>query len=123
MGIAAPTQSTVRNYVNGKWQASTAAEHRDIINHATNEVIGQVPLSSAAEVDAAVQAAARAFPEWRRTPPEDLTQYLFKLKNLLEDHFDELARTIILKNGKTLDAAKGAQRRAITNVEVACGIP
>ncbi|HKT70097.1 MAG TPA: aldehyde dehydrogenase family protein, partial [Terriglobales bacterium] len=123
MSIAAPTQTTVRNYVNGKWQASTAAEHRDIINPATNEVIGQVPLSSAAEVDAAVQAAARAFPEWRRTPPEDRIQYLFKLKNLLEEHFDELARTITLENGKTLGEAKGELRRAIENVEVACGIP
>ncbi len=123
MSVAAPTQTTVRNYVNGKWQVSTAAEHRDVINPATNEVLGQVPLSSAAEVDAAVQAAARAFPEWRRTPPEDRIQYLFKLKNLLEEHFEELARAITLENGKTLGEAKGELRRAIENVEVACGIP
>ncbi|HKC71511.1 MAG TPA: CoA-acylating methylmalonate-semialdehyde dehydrogenase, partial [Terriglobales bacterium] len=117
------TQTTVRNYFNGKWQTSAATEHREIINPATNEVLGQVPLSSAAEVDAAVQAAARAFPEWRRTPPEDRIQYLFKLKNLLEEHFEELARTITLENGKTLGEAKGELRRAIENVEVACGIP
>jgi malonate-semialdehyde dehydrogenase (acetylating) / methylmalonate-semialdehyde dehydrogenase len=123
MSIAAPTQTTVRNYVNGKWQASTAAEHREIINPATNEVLGQVPLSGAAEVDAAVQAAGRAFPEWRRTPPEDRIQYLLKLKNLLEEHFEELARTITLENGKTLGEAKGELRRAVENVEVACGIP
>src|SRR5690242_8549666 len=123
MSIAAPTQTTVRNYVNGKWQASTAAEHREIINPATNEVLGQVPLSGAAEVDAAVQAAGRAFPEWRRTPPEDRIQYLFKLKNLLEEHLEELARIITLENGKTLGEAKGELRRAIENVEVACGIP
>jgi malonate-semialdehyde dehydrogenase (acetylating)/methylmalonate-semialdehyde dehydrogenase len=123
MSIAAPTQTTVRNYVNGKWQTSAATEHREIINPATNEILGQVPLSGAAEVDAAVQAAARAFPEWRRTPPEDRIQYLFKLKNLLEEHFEELARTITLENGKTLGEAKGELRRAIENVEVACGIP
>ncbi|HKW26503.1 MAG TPA: CoA-acylating methylmalonate-semialdehyde dehydrogenase [Terriglobales bacterium] len=123
MSIAAPTQTTVRNYFNGKWHDSAATEHREIINPATNEVLGQVPLSGAAEVDAAVQAAARAFPEWRRTPPEDRIQYLFKLKNLLEEHFEELARTITLENGKTLGEAKGELRRAIENVEVACGIP
>src|SRR5438105_1516142 len=123
MSIAAPTQTTVRNYIDGKWHASASSEHRDIINPATNEVLGQVPLSTAAEVDAAVQAAARAFPEWRRTPSEDRIQYLFKLKNLLEENFDELARTITLENGKTVGEAKGELRRAIENVEVACGIP
>ncbi len=79
MGIAAPTQTTVRNYINGEWRASEATERRDVINPATNEVVGQVPLSTAAEVDAAVQAAARAFPEWRRTPPRGRIPYLFKL--------------------------------------------
>src|SRR5579864_1087100 len=123
MSIAAPTQTTVRNYINGQWQASTSTEHRDVINPANNEVLGQVPLSTAAEVDAAVEAAARAFPEWRRTPPEDRIQYLFKLKNLLEEHVDDLARTITLENGKTVGEAKGELRRAIENVEVACGIP
>jgi malonate-semialdehyde dehydrogenase (acetylating) / methylmalonate-semialdehyde dehydrogenase len=123
MSIAAPTQTTVRNYINGQWQASMSTEHRDVINPANNEVLGQVPLSTAAEVDAAVQAAARAFPEWRRTPPEDRIQYLFKLKNLLEEHVDDLARTITLENGKTVGEAKGELRRAIENVEVACGIP
>jgi malonate-semialdehyde dehydrogenase (acetylating) / methylmalonate-semialdehyde dehydrogenase len=123
MSIAAPTQTTVRNYINGQWQPAASAEHREIINPATNEVLGQVPLSSAAEVDAAVRAAAAAFPEWRRTPAEDRIQYLFKLKNLLEENLEELARTITLENGKTVGEAKGELRRAIENVEVACGIP
>src|SRR5690348_9265468 len=123
MSIAAPTQTTVRNYIKGQWQPAASAEHREIINPATNEVLGQVPLSSAAEVDAAVRAAAAAFPEWRRTPAEDRIQYLFKLKNLLEENLEELARTITLENGKTVGEAKGELRRAIENVEVACGIP
>src|SRR5690348_18433302 len=123
MSIAAPTQTTVRNYVNGKWQASTATEHRDIINPATNEVLGQVPLSGAAEVDAAVQAASSAFPEWRRTPPEDRIQYLFKLKQLLETHLEELAQICTKENGKTIGESRGELRRAIENVEVACGVP
>ena len=123
MSIAAATQTAVRNYINGEWRASSSSEHREVVNPATHEVLGQVPFSTAGDVDAAVQAAARAFPEWRRTPPEDRIQYLFKLKNLLEEHFEDLARTITLENGKTLGEAKGELRRAIENVEVACGIP
>ena len=64
-----------------------------------------------------------AFPAWRRTPPEERIQYLFKLKQLLEDHVEELARLITTENGKTLTEARAELRRAIENVEVACGIP
>jgi malonate-semialdehyde dehydrogenase (acetylating) / methylmalonate-semialdehyde dehydrogenase len=68
-------------------------------------------------------AAAAAYPEWRRTPPEDRIQPLFKLKQLLEEHIDELSRIITQENGKTFTEAKAEWRRAIENVEVACGIP
>jgi malonate-semialdehyde dehydrogenase (acetylating)/methylmalonate-semialdehyde dehydrogenase len=74
-------------------------------------------------VNAAVEAAAAAFPEWRRTPPEDRIQPLFKLKVLLEEHIDELSRMITQENGKTFTESKAEWRRAIENVEVACGIP
>ena len=70
-----------------------------------------------------MQAAAAAFPAWRRTPPGERIQCLFKLKFLLEDHIDEIARLITLENGKTLAEAKAEIRRGIENVEVACGIP
>ncbi len=80
-------------------------------------------MADAAEVNAAVEAAAAAFPEWRRTPPEDRIQPLFKLKMLLEEHIDDIARIITMENGKTFTEAKAEMRRAIENVEVACGIP
>ena len=86
-------------------------------------MLGRVPLSPAAEVDAAVQAAAKAFPDWRRTPVTDRVQFLFKLKALLQQHFEELARTITMECGKTLGEARGEVQRAIENVEVACGAP
>jgi len=95
----------------------------DVINPATGEVIARTPLSSAAEVGHAVKAAADAYPAWRRTPPEDRIQYLFKLKALLEEHIDELGRIITQENGKTFAEGKAELRRAIENVEVACGIP
>ncbi len=119
-----PTQTiTVRNYVSGRWLAPDSSPYQEVINPATGEAIAHVPLSTAADVAAAIEGAAAAFPAWRRTPPEDRIQYLFKLKQLLEEHLDELARIITTENGKTLAEAKGELRRAIENVEVACGIP
>ena len=123
MTVAAPTLTKVPNYINGRWAESRAGEWIDVTNPATGETIAQTPLSDAAEVDAAVAAAAAAFPEWRRTPPEDRIQPLFRLKQLLEDHVDELSRIITQENGKTFTEAKAEFRRAIENVEVACGTP
>ncbi|ARV57763.1 methylmalonate-semialdehyde dehydrogenase (CoA acylating) [Nostocales cyanobacterium HT-58-2] len=111
------------NYINGQWCTSTATEYLDVINPATTEILAQVPLSPASEVNQATEAAAEAFANWRRTPPPERVQYLFKLKNLLEENLEDLARTITLECGKTLAESKGEMRRAIENVEVACGIP
>jgi len=123
MSVATPTLIKIPNYVNGRWRQATPTEWLDVSNPATGEPIAQVPISTATEVAAAVDAAAAAYPDWRRTPPEDRIQPLFKLKQLLEEHIDELARIITQENGKTLSEAKGELRRAIENVEVACGIP
>ena len=113
----------LQNYVNGGWRPSAAAEYVEVINPATAEVLTRTPLSTDADVDGAVQTAAAAFPAWRRTPPGERIQYLFKLKNLLEEHIDELAKLITQENGKTFGEAKAELRRGIENVEVACGIP
>lgn len=113
----------LQNYINGQWCAAQASEFLEVINPATVEVLGNVPLSSAAEVEQAAQAAAQAFVGWRRTPAGDRVQYLFKLKTLLEEHLEDLARTITMECGKTLAESKGEMQRAIENVEVACGIP
>lgn len=113
----------ISNYVNGSWINSKSNEFADVINPATGEVLAHTPLSTNAEVDAAARAAAAALPAWRQTPAQDRIQYLFKLKSLLENNIEEIGRTITLECGKTLDEAKGEMRRAIENVEVACGIP
>ena len=111
------------NYIAGEWRPSSAAEYLDVVNPATVEVLGRVPLSPAAEVDQAARAASAAFHGWRRIPASERAQYLFKLKGLLEEHFEDLSRTITEECGKTLDEARGEMRRSIENVEVACGIP
>src|SRR5277367_4071570 len=124
MSSAVTTQVTeLQNYINGEWRRPSSTEFFDVTNPATTELLARTPMSSPADVDAAVQAAADAFPAWRRTPPGERVQYLFKLKNLLEEHIDELSRLITLENGKTFGEAKAELRRGIENVEVACGIP
>src|SRR5213595_689174 len=121
--VAAPPLTKVPNFIDGEWRASSASEWQDVVNPANGEVLARVPLSDAAEVNRAIEAAAAAYPAWRRTPPEDRIQPLFKLKQLLESHIDDLARFITEENGKTFAEAKAELRRAIENVEVACGIP
>lgn len=111
------------NYVDGGWRRSSAGTYLDVTNPATAQTLAQVPLSPAAEVDQAAQAAARAFKDWRRMPAVDRVQFLFKLKALLEESTDEIARLITNECGKTYLESRGEMQRAIENVEVACGIP
>jgi malonate-semialdehyde dehydrogenase (acetylating)/methylmalonate-semialdehyde dehydrogenase len=115
--------TTILNYTGGSWVASTSPKTLDIVNPGTAKTIGKVPLSTKEEVDFVVKGADSAFRDWKKVPPTERIQYLFRLKQLLEVHFDDLARTITLENGKTLKEAQGEMRRAIENVEVACGIP
>src|SRR5580700_7361508 len=118
MSSATTTQAIdLQNYVGGGWHRSAATEYVDVANPATAEVLAHTPLSTVSEVNAAVQAAADAFPAWRRTPPGE------RVQNLLEEHIDEIARLITRENGKTFAEAKAEMRRGIENVEVACGIP
>jgi malonate-semialdehyde dehydrogenase (acetylating) / methylmalonate-semialdehyde dehydrogenase len=123
MSGATAIRSKVSNYVDGGWVESKSVEWKDVVNPATAEAIAQTPMTPSADVAAAVEAASAAFQAWRRTPPEDRIQPLFKLKQLLEEHVDELGRIITLENGKTFAEGKAELRRAIENVEVACGIP
>jgi malonate-semialdehyde dehydrogenase (acetylating)/methylmalonate-semialdehyde dehydrogenase len=113
----------LRNYIAGEWRESNSQDALDVFNPATGEVIGRVPLSTSSEVGEAVAAAAESFDEWRETPPTVRVQYLFRLKELMEASFEDLSRTIVQEEGKTLDEARGEVRRTIENVEVAAGIP
>jgi malonate-semialdehyde dehydrogenase (acetylating)/methylmalonate-semialdehyde dehydrogenase len=115
--------TTLRNYIGGEWVAAHSAETLELTNPATGEPLGRVPLSGAHDVDQAVAAAQTAFLTWRQVPPVVRARYLFKLKALLEQHFDDIATTVTREHGKTLDEARGSVRRGIENVEHACGIP
>ncbi|MEJ2665594.1 MAG: CoA-acylating methylmalonate-semialdehyde dehydrogenase [Deinococcales bacterium] len=111
------------NFVGGAWRRSTAGTLQDVVNPATGEAIARVPLSAAAEVDAVVSASQEAFLAWREVPVVERVQPMFRLKALLEEHLDELARTVTLECGKTFEESRGELRRGIENVEVACGMP
>src|SRR5579859_3643606 len=94
-----------------------------VFNPATGEVIDQVPMSTAEDVDAAVQAAVRAYRSWSRTPVMERVRLMFRFKAVLEEHFEELAALVTRHHGKTLDEARGEVRRGIEVVDFACGAP
>ncbi len=117
------TVRTVKNYIAGEWVDSTGSEKIDVINPATGRVIAQTPLGTPLDVDRAVESAKKAFKTWRDTPVIDRVQVLFRLKMLLEENLDNMARLCTLENGKTLAESKGDMRRGIQMVETACGMP
>jgi malonate-semialdehyde dehydrogenase (acetylating)/methylmalonate-semialdehyde dehydrogenase len=116
-------QDTLKNYIAGRWESAVATSNIPVHNPATGDVIAAAPLSGAADVEKAVRAAATALQSWRRTPPGDRIQPLFRLKALLDAQFSDVARLITQECGKTLAEAEGELRRGIENIEVSCGIP
>ncbi|TAN33677.1 CoA-acylating methylmalonate-semialdehyde dehydrogenase [bacterium] len=110
------------NLIGGRW-VGTEAEGLPVYNPATGEVIDEVPLSGAAEVQAAVQAAVEAFETWSRTSLLERVRLMFAYKGRLEAHFEELAAIVTRHHGKTLDEARGEVRRGIEVVDFACGAP
>ena len=111
------------NFIGGSYLAPSASETLPVFNPATGEILSRIPLSGAEDVGRAVASAKEALRDWRETPPTDRVQPLFRLKALLERDFEELSRCVTTECGKTLAESRGELRRAIENVEVACGIP
>ncbi len=113
----------LRNYIDGKWEDATGAAWKRVENPSTGELIAEVPLSGKPEADRAVAAARRAFPEWSATPVSRRTAVLYRFLGLLREREDSLARTIVRECGKSMADALAETKRAIENVEVACGMP
>jgi malonate-semialdehyde dehydrogenase (acetylating)/methylmalonate-semialdehyde dehydrogenase len=112
----------LRNYIDGEW-VDSKGEPNDVTNPATGKLIAQVPVSTEDELEKAVNAAKGAFYDWRRTPPLARARCFFRLKELLEENFEELSRIQTMEHGKTIDESRGETRRGIEMVEVAAGIP
>jgi malonate-semialdehyde dehydrogenase (acetylating) / methylmalonate-semialdehyde dehydrogenase len=113
----------LQNYIDGSWQTSAAGETLKVMNPASAQVLVEVPLSPAEEVNKAADAAGKAFIGWRRTPVGDRIVPMFKLRELLVANREDLAQTITDECGKTLAESRGEMQRAIENVETACGMP
>jgi len=109
--------------IGGEWTAVSGVPTAPVHNPSIGTVIAETPLCGADVVDQAVQAAAAAFPAWMETPPVERARILFRLKVLLEDHFEELATSVTTEHGKTLAEARGDVRRGLENIEYACGAP
>lgn len=115
-------KATLANFIDDQWTIPSTPE-LDVVNPATGDVLAQVPLSDVAVVDEAVAAAQQALKSWGATPVVERIGYLFRLRELLLEAWEPLARTITEECGKTLAEAKGELQRGLENIEVACGAP
>jgi len=114
---------TIKNYIGGEWVESKSKKILDVVNPATQKMLAKVPVSTREEIDEAVEVARETFQMWRNTTPVARVRYLFRLKELMEEHFEELSRIQTMEHGKTIDESRGETRRGIEMVEVATGIP
>ena len=113
----------VEHFINGKKVSGKGDRHQDVFNPATGEVSGQVALASRATVEEAISAAEAAFPSWRNTTPAKRAQIMFRYKQLLEEHAEEINLLLTLEHGKVLADAHGEFLRAVEVVEFMCGAP
>ncbi|CAA9239456.1 MAG: Malonate-semialdehyde dehydrogenase [inositol] [uncultured Chthoniobacterales bacterium] len=110
-------------FVAGEWIDIHDVETSRVHNPSVGDVIAEAPMCTAEHVNAAVEAAAAAFPDWWETPPVERARILFRFKMLLEENFEEIVRCITREHGKTLVESRGDLRRGIEMVEFSCGIP
>lgn len=113
----------LKYYAGGVWKESTTAKYMACYDPSTGAVIAQAPQCTVEEVEEAIAAAERAFPAWRDTPVSKRVQVLFRMKQLLEEHLDELTYLCAQEHGKKWDEAAGDVLKAIEVVEFACGAP
>ena len=114
---------TLHHYINGQQVEGTSGRYGDVFNPTTGEVSARVPLASADETARAIEVAAAAFPAWRDTPPLRRARVLFRFKELLDKHLEELAELVSAEHGKVLSDARGSVIRGMEVAEFACGAP
>jgi len=120
--VQTDTKNTVKNYQDGRF-VDPSAGLLDVENPSTGAVIARVPLTNAADTGKVVESAHRAFLEWRNVPVSRRVSFLYKLQRIMVDHENDIARMIVLENGKSMADALAEVKRAIENLEVACGMP
>jgi malonate-semialdehyde dehydrogenase (acetylating)/methylmalonate-semialdehyde dehydrogenase len=126
MSTTKPAPNTlehVKTLVGGRWEINGTQRFGDVYNPSTGRVIARVPFASAADVDRVVQAAAAALPSWAEKPVVERAQVMFRFRELLIRHADELACSVTREHGKTMGEARASVQRGVEMVEFACGIP
>ena len=114
--------TTAKLLINGEFVESKTSHWQDIINPATQEVLGQVPFATADEVNAAIAAAQNAFASWRQTPIQARMRIMLKLQDLIRTNLKSIAQVLTAEQGKTLADAEGDIQRGLEVVEHACSI-
>ena len=122
---ATPTDTprAIPHWIGGKSVAGSSGRTGNVYNPATGQVQALVPLANRAELNAAVAAAAAAFPEWSAQPPLRRARVMFRFREIFESRLDQVAALITSEHGKVLSDAKGEATRAMENIEFATGIP
>ena len=113
----------IDHFIAGRVDARDASARTVVYNPATGQITGHVAVATPADVDAAVAAAAAAFPAWAATPAHVRARVMFRFRDLVDQHSDRLAAIITSEHGKVLSDAKGEVTRGLEVVEFACGIP
>jgi malonate-semialdehyde dehydrogenase (acetylating)/methylmalonate-semialdehyde dehydrogenase len=115
--------ATVKMLIGGRWDASRSSRSGKVFNPSNGGVIAEVPFCTLDEVDRAVQSAAMALPAWAETPVVERARVMFRFREKLAAHADELAALVTREHGKTLAESKASVHRGIEVVEFACGVP
>ena len=116
-------QLPVGNLINGQWDPGEGLERLDVMSPLDGSVLSTVPLSTVAELDRTVEAAAAAFVDWSARTMRERAQVVYRYRDLLETHTDELAELVHLENGKTLAEGRAEVAKAIEVTEFACSLP
>jgi malonate-semialdehyde dehydrogenase (acetylating) / methylmalonate-semialdehyde dehydrogenase len=122
MQQTAPVE-TVPVLIDGAWRPSRSQRFADVYNPSSGQVIARVPLCNSDDIREVIDSAERAGPDWAGTPIVERARLMFRYRDLLESHFQELARLVTREHGKTLAESQAEVRRGIEVVEFACGIP
>ncbi|MEM6853712.1 MAG: CoA-acylating methylmalonate-semialdehyde dehydrogenase [Planctomycetota bacterium] len=109
--------------IQGQWETLAADRHTPVYNPSTGQPIAQTPLGDAALVDRAVASAKAALPAWSETPPVERARVMFAYRQLVEQHFDELAALVTREHGKTLAESRAEVQRGLEMVEFATSVP
>lgn len=114
--------TTAKLLINGEFVESTTSHWQDIVNPATQEVLGRVPFATAEEVNAAIATAQNALASWRQTPIQARMRIMLKLQDLIRNNLKSIAQVLTAEQGKTLADAEGDIQRGLEVVEHACSI-